>query len=1005
MQRIGSVIKKTYKAATVAISTILAFTALKVPAFSAQAPEKVYTGIESATVVLNNIDYTDVRNSNTWAKEAIYETGALGLFKGFGNKQFGRAAALSKEEAIALAYRIAGREADAKKAAEELDNERRREDKKKSPFKMWADGYLKLAADDELISKEDLEDAMNPNQAGLGSRAFRRTAPAQRQELAFWFAKILGLQPVYTGEKLFNSYRDWKNADPAKIPYIEAILQNNIMNGDDKGYFRPAHAVTREQAAQVVKNAKNVILPLFGYESNLGVIEEISISKDYLSGDVVAIKSIDVRNSSGRLHRFNVEYAADSAGSGRNEQNGSVSDIREKELVVYRSGVMGKSSMLKEGDRIEYITAMDSTVKYVRVLSNRNDLKYIVAHINDIDKANLALKVTEYFSMDYPDLKKAGKSIWFKDESKRLKGAYKYSSGILVTIDGKKSGMDKVFPGMDVLLTINANGTVVSLENISIGLSDEEASIVSGIVEDNNPSLGYITLYDESGAGTRPGPAQNRLLRTYSYMNVNAMEIYRNHEKADIDEIEAGDTVFIKLDENSNIAAVSAMPNYTVKYAQVISKRPAALALQYDGGMQQVIDLDENVLVVSNKRLTTYDKLKDGDRVKVLIHETPGFTKIKQITIESGDHYITNIYKGTISHIDDTSDKLVLVNADVFKRGEWRRTDQKGVTSIKMSESYNAYFDNREIKAGTMNKYMSEAKAYIAVEKGYGGEERAVLISFINEDDKEVLYDDTIASTGYGSGSISLSGNYSTIRLGKGSIIIKDGRLVTANSISNEDSVYIVANRDNSSGDFNAGIVEVKDKPSAGTVMIYRGRIKSINENKEFTVESFSQMKGLNWEYSNTPKTFNITYDTRILGEEGLVNQRDFTGYGEQSCLGRTVYIVAEDIDAVLVSTAPYGIYSALGDIYEIKGGKSGEEGTVIELPNELRLRNALKYDPAKYLWVESREMTVNLLKNTIILKKNKIVDPSSLKTGDRLRIVKKDNAEIGDAYIIIVEN
>ncbi|HHV98319.1 MAG TPA: S-layer homology domain-containing protein [Clostridiaceae bacterium] len=984
---------------------VIALSGWVVPVFAAENPEKVYTGIENAAAVLNNIDYTDVKNSNTWAKEAIYETGALGLFKGYGNKQFGRSALLSKEEALALAYRMAGREAEAQKAAEEIDNQRRREDKKKNAVSMWADGYLKLAADDGLISEEDLEDAMNPNQASLGPGAFKRTAPAQRQELAYWFAKTLELEPEYSQERIFNSYMDWKDADPAKIPYIEAILRNGIMNGDDKGYFRPVDAVTREQAAQVIKNAKNIVLPLFGYEKNLGVIEDIKISKDYSSGEPVAIKSLDIRNNSGYLHRINVEYTDSSGDPGRNEQSGKAHNIREKELVVYRNGVVGKSGLLKKGDRIEYITAADNTVRYVKVLSNRNEIKYIAANIIDIDPDNLTMKITEYFSMDYPDLSEAGNSIRFNDESKRFEGAYKYSKGISVTINGRKSGMDKVYPGMDVLLTVDANGTIIALENINIGVSDEESRIVSGIVEDNNPNLGYITLYSKDGAGTRPGAEQNDLLRTYNYFNINRLEVYRNHEIADIDEIEAGDTVFIKLDEDSNVISISAMPNYTAKYALVISKRPSALILQYDDGTQQIIDVDENVLVVRNKKLTNYDSIKDGDRVKVLINETPNFTRIKQITIESGDHYISNIYKGKVSYIDNASDTLVLINAEVFERGQWRRTDHKGATSIKLSNKYNIYFDDKEIKKDVINKYMSDSEAYVAVERGYGGEERAVVISFRKEGDKEVIYDDVISGAEYGKGSVKLSRNYNTITFGQGSIIIKNGRLVTPNSISNDDSVYVVANRDNSSGNFVAGIIEVKESTNTGAVAIYRGRISSIDENKGFTVESFSQLSGFIWVYSNTAKTFNINYGTRILGNDGLISHRDFTPYGEESFIGSVVYIVADGIDAMVISTAPYGIYNAVGDLYEINGGTVGEDGTVIVQPNELKLRNAMIFDTSQYSWASSNDMTVNLLNNTIILKNNRMIKASDLKKGDRLRIVKSESTATGDAYIVIVEN
>jgi len=41
------------------------------------------------------------------------------------------------------------------------------------------------------------------------------------------------------------------------------------------------------------------------------------------------------------------------------------------------------------------------------------------------------------------------------------------------------------------------------------------------------------------------------------------------------------------------------------------------------------------------------------------------------------------------------------------------------------------------------------------------------------------------------------------------------------------------------------------------------------------------------------PRTFRITYDTQILGDDGVVGQRDFTDYGDSSYKSRTVYVLS----------------------------------------------------------------------------------------------------------------
>ena len=136
-----------------------------------------------------------------------------------------------------------------------MDAQRNSDEKKTYAPSMWSDGYLQLAAGEGLISAEDLEAAFSPEQGNLQEGSFNRRAPAQRQEVAYWISKVLGLEPIYGQQEIFNSFRDWSSADPHKIPYIEAVIVNNIMNGEGNGFFRPTGNVTREQIAQIIKNA------------------------------------------------------------------------------------------------------------------------------------------------------------------------------------------------------------------------------------------------------------------------------------------------------------------------------------------------------------------------------------------------------------------------------------------------------------------------------------------------------------------------------------------------------------------------------------------------------------------------------------------------------------------------------------------------------------------------------------------------------------------------------
>jgi hypothetical protein len=224
-----------------------------------------------------------------------------------------------------------------------------------------------------------------------------------------------------------------------------------------------------------------------------------------------------------------------------------------------------------------------------------------------------------------------------------------------------------------------------------------------------------------------------------------------------------------------------------------------------------------------------------------------------------------------------------------------------------------------------------------------------------------------------------------------GSIIVKYGRLVTGNSLSDNDAAYLALNRAYSNGDYYASVVKVDEPQTLSGPSVYRGRISAINAEKDLTLESFSELTGTSWKYSNTPKTFNITLDTRVLNDEGLLNISDFKGYGSDSYLKRTVYVVSDGINALLVSTAPYGIENIKGTVYSMTD-------------SSMSLRNASVYDAKTYMWNNGNDAVINLLKNTVIIKGGKVINASDISNGDTVRVIKKDTSAAGDGYIIFVE-
>jgi hypothetical protein len=1148
--------------------------------YAADGTGSTYSGNSEWWAIINNISYDEEANGGA-IPEAVYRAGALGILKSYGDKNFNINENLTKEEAIALALRMAGLEDEAQKAAEELDEERHKQDKKTHPVSMWSDGYLKIAVDEGLISEEDYEEAMDPSGQPLPPESFLRDAPAQRQEMAYWIAKALKLEPMYSQNIIFNGWQDWYLCDPVKVPYIEAVLSKGIMSIQDDGFFDPLGPVTWKDAAEAVKKAEDIILRLNGMKKNSGFIESIMEHVNYLEKPLV-YRTFKIRNKEGKSVTITVikslakgaegatgntenlqgetglseenetagegelsaspvqdeisnqtelsgqteisgqnmvpgqdaatggefsisseenkpseqdghpgqeeanggrgfyieeeddelsgqgdnsgqddssdlnefpgqnettgdnglleqntasgqsdlpvqnELPGQSAVPGQNEplvqneisgqnespqqaespeQNESNEDmvtsiqfdysdqddlLSQKNLVVFKDGIIGDSSLLEVNDVIEYIVKGSSAL-YAKVTEKAKEEQFI-AQITSIDKDNLTM------NLKILGLPEKSQTVYVMPEDASFLSSineevFRFSQDFIYDTGYRFASADELNEG-DIVLLRKKQEMIVGAKRME--LKDKVGhEVVCGIVEENNPGFGFITLYREDGWGTSPENAEVlTMTRTYAYGKPEETDVYANHSKASAYDIESGDTVFIKLDARGDIIGISAVNNHVTKYGTVINSGKNYLTVEYDDGTQQVLNINSNVKYYLSGVQVEADSLKDGDRIKLILNEGSKSTAIKEIHIEDDRFLISNVYKGTLSYIDFISDKLVLRNLEVLENGDWRLVDQKGFTGIQITGDCRIFHAGRPISRDQANKDLKGFEAYVAVRKGYGGIENAVVVSFRNSKNSEIIYDDLIA--GVGEKEVRLMNTSNNLAINNGSILIKNGRLVFPGSINSMDVAYVVANRDLVTGGYSADVVEIKERFGIKMLKIYRGRISDITVNRSVTLESWSEFNDLKWTYYNTPKTFSLTYDTKILGDNGTINNRNFIDFGPNSYKGQTIYIVSKDEEALLISTAPYGVQYSRGEIYGLSRTGGSITGFV--------LKDAADFNIETYLWSNSADIQASILNNSIILKNDEIINPSDLKIGDKVGILRKETGTAGDVYLVIVQ-
>ncbi len=955
-----------------------------------------YTASQNGQAVINNLTYTDIANGAYDLKDAVYQNGALDLLKGFGNSKFNPNGTVSKEMALYLAYMAAGRVQDITAQGQALNAVRAADQKKTSLQAILFDGSLQLAANEGLITQQELANAMNSDQSSLESGDFKRGAAVQRQEFATWLAKALMLPPAYEGQELYNSFSDWNSIIPENVPYVEAALQNNIMSGDGKGKFNPTKALTREQAARILKNAESIILPLKKLEMKTGTVEDIQRTKDSSKGYRIDYTNLVVRNSDGLLDELVTETRYQSPVSTSNEQTGKTQAIYKTEIPVFKNGTITNSQSLNKGDRFEYIVGIeDKVVRYARVLSNSGEMKYEAAIVNSVNSVNRTLNYTPLTqTVKYPNedisepiKKTVNGNIVYENRT--------YSNNILNAVSKAPVDMTGIKPDTVVIVGIK-QGVVAEIVPITVK-KEREAGIASGIVEENNPQLGYITLYNIDGSGKTPLELSS--LRSFNYADPNSIEVYKNHEPAELEDIEAGDTVFVRIDDTGAISSISSVENYKIRYGKMLAKKLSSITVETEKGTVKQYNTD-GVTVLKSGKLVKLSQLKDGDRVKLLINEAPNLTKLKEITIESGDKLVSNVYKGIFERYDSMTGQILLSDPWMLSKGSWVKEQGETMKTLKLGDAFVPYFDGN-VQSLKDLKYLPGKMVYVVSERDYGNRENVVMANFT--DDIEVPYNDKIYTAG--TNKFTLQQAQATIAFDKGTIVVKDGRLVQGSSVAADDYAYVVANREAESGKLIAGVVTIEKRPGTEAVQLYRGRISGINQYNSVTLESYSKLSGVNWVYANTPITFTLNSNTRITDTDGIVGQVDFHSFnGIDTFKGRTIFILSDGTNAVEISTAPYGNVNVTGELITASGGTYDTEGNLLTQPTTLELRNCRYYNPSTNLYVNIADSKFSLLTNSLIIKNNVRINPSELKKGDKLRILKKDNAATGDAYIVIVE-
>lgn len=402
-----------------------------------------------------------------------------------------------------------------------------------------------------------------------------------------------------------------------------------------------------------------------------------------------------------------------------------------------------------------------------------------------------------------------------------------------------------------------------------------------------------------------------------------------------------------------------------------IDPNGAFLSIRLDNNQAKTYYLNDRTEVFKGTRLVDLSVLYEGDRVK-LTFSSNDTSYIQSIHVNTQGIKIERLAKGTIQIIDPIRRKLTIKNETTFKDWKW---DNK--LPRQSSYTYTAktpiYVGNQPI-ANDKIRYYQNNEAYFVTVRQFNKEivERIV----IKKNNERTFYE-PMASVNLSQKRLALQKSGS-VSYHPGTILIRNGRVVDANSLPFKGSAFVVT--DGRQKSEYANVIHITNdgfqSPNLVNHTLYFGRIDSTSGYR-LSLSNAQKLTANKWITVPNP-SLAFSNDTGAVedlkqGVLDIVPQQ-----GE----------VREHIDA-------YGYFYVAGDhivgMHIIEGKTLSADlvsvGRLEEINNDIiAVRNVSHW--LNGTWDETGLISSMNIQQTTFIRDGRVISPNELNIHDRLYII-----------------
>ena len=421
-----------------------------------------------------------------------------------------------------------------------------------------------------------------------------------------------------------------------------------------------------------------------------------------------------------------------------------------------------------------------------------------------------------------------------------------------------------------------------------------------------------------------------------------------------------------------NAKAYSGMVTY-------MDRSRKGLTITLDDGRVKNVYINSETQFFKKGKLTTSSSLYEGDRVniKFSVYNSNYITMLE--ILEPGVQ-VAGLYKGTLHRIDPINRKIIVRDETKFLNWHWYENNPKSTSSYYYSAKTPIYFENKPVPHNQLRKY-ANLKVYLATVNKNGKEQVERII--IQKNAERTFYEPLKSFNGK-TKEIRLMDSQ-RFRYHDGSILIRNGRLVSPESLGAYGTAFVAA-----SGPLKtqyANIIHISndglDSPNLSDHSIYFGKISGVL-GYQLRLSDASELKNNVWSSMNY-KNLDFNNETYAVEEHDkafktLIPQMDL-----RHKMDRYGYFYVADgqvvgIHLIKGSKTPANI-ALVGRLSKLDPAPSGKV-----VPTKMNVRNVSRW--MKGAWADQSSIDKMDIQQATFIKDGAVIQPSDLEINDRLFII-----------------